>query len=178
MLLIFYQISKNLVPIESTCNFNFIDCTSIWRSVALLLMHWWRRRDPADACTRDKLPPGIRRHTQATCMDGAVFPYFLDLWARLCTVCMSVVSRQRRRCSIALLCVRLHWPWLLTSDLLEKSRAVRQAPDERCFHIFYMMLNSATPEMKSKYHRRRDVIVYVACQKLHHIVQVTACTCK
>ena len=102
MLLIFYQISKNLVPIESTCNFNFIDCTSIWRSVALLLMHWWRRRDPADACTREKLPPGIRRHTQATCMDGAVFPYFLDLWARLCTVCMSVVSRQRRRCSIAL----------------------------------------------------------------------------
>lgn len=60
--------------------------------------------------------------------------------------CLFLMSRCGKEKQAQIICKR---PWLnKTPDLLEKSRAIRQAKDERTFHVFYQMLCGTSEELK------------------------------
>jgi len=58
----------------------------------------------------------------------------------------------------------------LKTDLLEKSRAIRQAVDERSFHIFYEMLNCASADAKSMH----DILI---CRLVYGIGLLACASC-
>jgi myosin heavy subunit len=53
-------------------------------------------------------------------------------------------------------------------DLLEKSRVIRQAPGERCYHIFYQIFSGHRPDLLEilKLHRPLKDYWYVAQAEL------------
>lgn len=52
------------------------------------------------------------------------------------------------RCRCSCVCVSLT---KMLSDLLEKSRAIRQAKEERSFHVFYYMLSGAGDKLRCEH---------------------------
>ncbi|KAI6222323.1 hypothetical protein M3Y99_01510500 [Aphelenchoides fujianensis] len=49
--------------------------------------------------------------------------------------------------------------------LLEKSRVVRQAPGERCYHIFYQIMSGNDPNLRSKLKLSNDLKYYHFCSQ-------------
>ncbi|CAB01576.2 Myosin-3 [Caenorhabditis elegans] len=49
--------------------------------------------------------------------------------------------------------------------LLEKSRVVRQAPGERCYHIFYQIMSGNDPSLRGKLKLSNDITYYHFCSQ-------------
>jgi myosin heavy chain 6/7 len=49
--------------------------------------------------------------------------------------------------------------------LLEKSRVVRQAPGERCYHIFYQIMSGFDPSLRAKLKLDNELIYYHFCSQ-------------
>lgn len=63
----------------------------------------------------------------------------------------------------------------IESYLLEKSRLIRQNPNERTFHIIYQLVAGASPQMKSKLNLMAvsEVYMWKICFNLHFDDNVT-----